>query len=73
MLRQSPETIGGKNQVMSEKDTLYKSSSGCSDPEAGDFVFDERVVRVFPDMIRRSVPGYALALQMIGLDRKSVV
>ena len=52
---------------MSEKDTLYESSSGCSDPEAGDFVFDERVVRVFPDMIRRSVPGYALALQMIGL------
>ena len=25
----------------------------------GDFSFDEQVVDVFPDMIARSVPGYA--------------
>lgn len=48
---------------MSEKDTLFAGDSG----EAGDFVFDDRVVRVFPDMIRRSVPGYGLVLQMLGL------
>ncbi|MGH8035058.1 MAG: carboxy-S-adenosyl-L-methionine synthase CmoA, partial [Lysobacterales bacterium] len=58
---------------MSEKDNLYKAGPEHGHPEAGDpdvagdFVFDERVVRVFPDMIRRSVPGYALVLQMIGL------
>jgi len=58
---------------MSEKDTLYQDTRdrGRTDPakpaDTGDFVFDERVVRVFPDMIRRSVPGYTLVLQMIGL------
>lgn len=31
----------------------------------GDFAFDEQVVRVFPDMIARSVPGYASMLSMI--------
>lgn len=30
-----------------------------------DFRFDERVARVFPDMIRRSVPGYGTVLNMI--------
>lgn len=30
----------------------------------GDFEFDEQVVRVFPDMIARSVPGYASILSM---------
>lgn len=32
-----------------------------------DFVFDERVVAVFPDMIRRSVPGYETVLPLSGL------
>lgn len=31
----------------------------------GDFTFDESVVAVFPDMIARSVPGYASILSMI--------
>ena len=30
----------------------------------GDFTFDEEVVSVFPDMIARSVPGYASVLSM---------
>lgn len=30
----------------------------------GDFTFDEQVVEVFPDMISRSVPGYASVLAM---------
>lgn len=34
--------------------------------QVGDFQFDERVVRVFPDMIKRSVPGYGSILSMIG-------
>lgn len=32
-----------------------------------DFVFDEAVARVFPDMIRRSVPGYDTLIALIGL------
>jgi len=32
-----------------------------------DFVFDDAVAGVFPDMIRRSVPGYELVVPMTGL------
>ena len=32
-----------------------------------DFAFDEAVVNVFPDMIRRSVPGYAEIITQTGL------
>jgi len=31
------------------------------------FRFDEKVVRVFPDMISRSVPGYELVVPMVGM------
>ncbi len=46
---------------MSAKDTLYASGLPHTD-----FVFDEKVVAVFPDMINRSVPGYATIIAMIG-------
>ena len=32
-----------------------------------DFAFDERVASVFPDMIRRSVPGYGEIIALLGL------
>lgn len=32
-----------------------------------DFAFDEKVASVFPDMIRRSVPGYDNIISLIGL------
>lgn len=48
---------------MSDKDRLYETLVD----EVKDFVFDERVVRVFPDMIKRSVPGYGLVVAMAGL------
>lgn len=32
-----------------------------------DFVFDEKVAAVFPDMLERSIPGYPTILRMIGL------
>lgn len=32
-----------------------------------DFAFDDAVARVFPDMIRRSVPGYTTIIPMIGI------
>lgn len=47
---------------MTKKDTLF--SEHISAPL--DFVFDETVVNVFPDMIKRSVPGYSTIVHMIG-------
>ncbi len=43
-------------------DTLYASAR---DAISG-FGFDESVVAVFPDMIKRSVPGYATIIHMVG-------
>lgn len=43
------------------KDSIYKSQSG-SEP----FRFDDTVAGVFPDMLRRSIPGYAASLEAIG-------
>ena len=44
-------------------DRLY---SGDDSPP-GDFVFDAAVAAVFPDMIKRSVPGYPAIINMIQL------
>ncbi len=44
------------------KDRLFASKSR----NVGDFAFDDAVADVFPDMISRSVPGYASILAMIG-------
>lgn len=46
-----------------QKDTVYASPRA----KIEGFVFDDAVVEVFPDMIRRSVPGYSNSLAMIGL------
>jgi tRNA (cmo5U34)-methyltransferase len=35
--------------------------------QVADFVFDDQVAAVFPDMLRRSIPGYATIIRMIGL------
>jgi tRNA (cmo5U34)-methyltransferase len=48
---------------MGDRDSLYQSLVN----EAPDFVFDERVVRVFPDMVNRSIPGYGVIVPMAGL------
>ena len=49
---------------MSEgKDDIYARPIGAL-PE---FAFDDEVVRVFPDMIKRSVPGYSTIIAMTGL------
>jgi len=50
-------------QGKSEKDRLFESPMAAAE----DFRFDDRVVRVFPDMINRSVPGYALMVSMTAL------
>jgi tRNA (cmo5U34)-methyltransferase len=48
---------------MSREDTLYHQPQ----EKIVDFEFNEAVARVFPDMIRRSVPGYGTLITMIGL------
>ncbi len=49
--------------VSTQRDTIYTDRPGAT----GLFAFDERVARVFPDMIQRSVPGYATIVAMTGL------
>lgn len=44
------------------KDDIYQQPQ----TQVVDFSFDESVVQVFPDMISRSVPGYATIINMIG-------
>lgn len=51
-----------ENDMISGKDTLYANAQGA----VPGFVFDEKVVDVFPDMINRSVPGYNAIIMMIG-------
>lgn len=46
----------------SETDRLFAQAQPQSD-----FRFDSAVARVFPDMIRRSVPGYTTIVPMIGI------
>jgi len=44
-------------------DTIY----AFPHEKVNEFSFDEAVARVFPDMIKRSVPGYTTIIPMIGL------
>ena len=46
-----------------KKDNLFATSRAVT----SGFRFDEQVVRVFPDMIVRSVPGYELIIPTIGM------
>lgn len=47
----------------SEKDRIYSEPQNA----ISDFTFDQSVAEVFPDMIQRSVPGYATMIDNIGL------
>lgn len=47
------------------KDTIYADADPLAG--AGLFRFDDNVARVFPDMIKRSVPGYTTIVAMTGL------
>ena len=48
---------------MSKSDTIYARPHKALQR----FAFDEQVVEVFPDMIQRSVPGYATIIAMTGV------
>ena len=47
---------------MTDRDSVYATRR-----DLVDFAFDDSVATVFPDMIRRSVPGYDLVVPMSGL------
>ncbi|MDF7667640.1 carboxy-S-adenosyl-L-methionine synthase CmoA [Orbaceae bacterium ESL0727] len=46
-----------------KKDSLFSVPIN----KLGDWTFDEKVAEVFPDMVQRSVPGYANIIAMIGM------
>lgn len=48
---------------MSHRDQVFRDPRN----QIADFAFDESVAAVFPDMIRRSVPGYETVVPMTGL------
>ena len=48
---------------MTQRDSIYSKPV----TEVNDFAFDEQVVKVFPDMIKRSVPGYSTVIAMTGV------
>lgn len=43
-------------------DRIFATGNAGDEP----FRFDEAVARVFPDMLRRSIPGYAASIEAIG-------
>ena len=49
--------------VPTQEDAIYAKAQ----THLVDFEFNEAVVNVFPDMIRRSVPGYSTLIPLIGL------
>jgi len=48
---------------MSKTDNIYSTPL----ENVGGFTFDEQVAQVFPDMIKRSVPGYKQIINTIGM------
>lgn len=44
------------------KDSIYAAGESSDEP----FRFDASVAAVFPDMLRRSIPGYAASIEAIG-------
>jgi tRNA (cmo5U34)-methyltransferase len=44
------------------KDTIYATATETGKP----FTFNQAVAHVFPDMLRRSIPGYAASIEAIG-------
>lgn len=63
----------GYNDIFVLKDTAHMPSDKPRDQlfarsqDIVDFRFDAQVARVFPDMIRRSVPGYDDIISLLGL------
>lgn len=54
---------------MSDADKVYAKKLPC----VVDFVFDDHVAAVFPDMIRRSAPGYETIVSLLGVIAENFV
>jgi len=52
-----------KTETDLQRDSLFSSPLG----NVGDFKFDQSVVDVFPDMLKRSIPGYEAIISQTGL------
>jgi tRNA (cmo5U34)-methyltransferase len=50
-------------KLPTERDRIYLDPRN----EINEFAFDDSVARVFPDMLKRSVPGYGTLISMIGV------
>ncbi len=55
-MTQQPQHSSGRDEIYADDREMIV-----------DFAFDERVASVFPDMIRRSVPGYGEIIALLGL------
>lgn len=65
-MSQSNQTIDTASQALTvQHDTLFDKPFTTPLDKAARFSFDEQVVACFPDMIRRSVPGYGQVLAML--------
>jgi len=49
-------------RAMTERDALFRDPN-----RTGPFEFDAEVAKVLPDMLARSIPGYATLLELIGI------
>ncbi len=52
-----------------KKDTLYAKPQ----EQIVDFTFNQEVVDVFPDMLRRSIPGYEAIITMLGIFARQYI
>lgn len=57
--------LDGSVEGLNAADDIFADSEGIE--LSGQFTFDGAVARVFPDMIKRSVPGYAETVAMSGV------
>ncbi len=67
--KQGPGSNDNNGVDAGERDTIYADPVNPVPP----FRFDRKVARVFPDMIKRSVPGYQDIIEMIGLFARHFV
>ncbi|MEM7216902.1 MAG: carboxy-S-adenosyl-L-methionine synthase CmoA [Pseudomonadota bacterium] len=63
MPNRKPNRKPNSKPTSKQRDAIYSEEQG----QLVDFAFDERVVNVFPDMIRRSVPAYETVLPLSAL------
>lgn len=64
-MKNTPPDSLSSTDALSSADDIFADTEGQA--LTGQFTFDSAVARVFPDMIKRSVPGYAETVAMSGV------